>query len=58
MKVIKNDSLQAFTIYFNTEKGCHEHWLKPGETITVPDAYISDQILTLYRKKLFKIHNT
>jgi hypothetical protein len=58
MKVVKNDSLQAMTIYFNTEKGCQEHWLKPGESIVVPDSYISEQVLTLHRKKMFKVSNT
>ena len=58
MKVIKNDSLQSMTIYLNTEKGCHEQWLKPGESIVVPDSYVSEQILNLHRTKLFKISNT
>ena len=58
MKTVKNDSLQSMTIYFNTEKGCQEHWLKPGETVAVPDSYISEQIRTLQRKKMFKISNT
>ena len=57
MKLIKNDSLQAFTIYFNTEKGCKEKWMQPGETIVVPEAYVTEQIQTLHRRRIFKISN-
>ena len=58
MKKVKNDCLQSMMIYFSTEKGCQEHWLKPGESIVVPSSYISEQILTLHRNKMFKISNT
>jgi|TARA_R110000796_G_scaffold252488_1_gene387093 hypothetical protein len=57
MKLIKNDSLQSFTVYFNTEKGCKEKWLEPGQSIAVPDSYVTEQIRTLHRRKLFKISN-
>jgi hypothetical protein len=33
MKTVKNDSLQSFTVYFQTEKGCKEVWMRPGETL-------------------------
>jgi hypothetical protein len=57
MKAVKNDSLQAITIYFNTEKGNKEKWLRAGETIVVPDTYITEQIRTLQRRRMFKITN-
>lgn len=57
MKLIKNDSLQSFTVFFNTEKGCKEKWLRPGESIVVPDNYITEQIKTLHRRRIFKISN-
>jgi len=57
MKLVKNDSLQAFTIYFSTETGCKEKWMSPGETIVVPGSYITEQIKTLHRRKIFKISN-
>jgi hypothetical protein len=57
MKVVKNDSLQTLTVYFNTEKGCKERYLKPGESIVVPENYITEQIKTLHRRRLFKISN-
>jgi hypothetical protein len=57
MKIVKNDSLQAFTIFFLTEKGCKEKWMSPGETVVVPDTYISEQIRTLHRRRIFKISN-
>jgi hypothetical protein len=57
MKAVKNDSLQTFAVYFNTEKGCMEKYMKPGETLVVPESYITEQIYTLYRRKIFKISN-
>lgn len=57
MKVVKNDSLQAITVYFNTQKGCLERSLMPGEAIQVPETYITEQIKTLHRRKIFKISN-
>ena len=57
MKAVKNNSLQSFTIYFNTEKGCKEVWMIPGKTLVVHDTYISEQIKTLHRRRIFKISN-
>jgi hypothetical protein len=57
MKVVKNDSLQTFAVYFNTEKGCLEKYLKPGESIVVPESYITEQIENLFRRRIFKISN-
>ena len=57
MKAVKNDSLQAFTVYFQTEKGCEEKWMQPGETLVVPDYWITEQIKTLHRRRIFKIFN-
>jgi len=57
MKVIKNNSLQAFTVYFNTEKGCKEVWMTPGKSLVVPDNYVTEQVKTLHRRRIFKISN-
>ena len=57
MKVVKNDSLQTFAVYFNTEKGCKERYMQPGESIVVPDGYITEQIRTMHRRRVFKISN-
>ena len=57
MKSIKNDSMQSFTVYFQTEKGCKEKWMKPGETVVVPDQYVTEQLRTLHRRRIFKISN-
>jgi len=57
MKSIKNDSMQSFTVYFQTEKGCKEKWMKPGETLVVPDKYVTEQLRTLHRRRIFKISN-
>jgi len=57
MKLVKNTSLQAFTIYFSTESGCDERWLKPGEGVVVPDHYITEQVLNLAKKRILKVVN-
>lgn len=57
MKVVKNDCLQAFTVYFRTEKGAQAKWMQPGESIVVPEHYITEQIRTLHRRRMFKISN-
>jgi len=57
MKLIKNDSLQAFTIYFSTEKGAKERWMQPGESLVVPSSYITEQLRTLQRRRMFTIKN-
>jgi len=57
MKTVKNDSLQSFTVYFQTEKGCKEVWMRPGETLVVPSTYITEQIKTLHKRRIFKISN-
>jgi len=57
MKAIKNDSLQSFTVFFQTEKGCKEVWMTPGKTVVVPDKYITEQVQTLHRRRIFKISN-
>jgi hypothetical protein len=57
LKSVKNDSLQAFTVFLSTEKGCLEKTLAPGESIVVPEPYISEQIKTLHKRRIFKISN-
>ena len=55
MKTIKNESLQTFTVFFSTEKGCLERDLKPGESIVVPEEYITEQVKTLFKRRILKI---
>ena len=57
MKVIKNDCMQTITVFFQTETGCKERSMRPGETIVVPESYITEQIKTLHRRRVFKISN-
>jgi hypothetical protein len=57
MKLVKNDSSQAFTVFLQTEKGCKEVHFPPGHSIVVPDHYISEQVKTLFRRRVFKITN-
>jgi len=55
MKLIKNDSLQSFIIYLSSPRGAKEYWLKPGESIVVPNSSLSEQVHTLHHRRLLKI---
>lgn len=57
MKLIRNDSLQAKILYFSSEIGPKEVWLKPSESIQVPDTYITEQVKTLQRRRALTISN-
>lgn len=57
MKRVKNDCMQTIVVFFNTETGCLEKYMKPGETIVVPEDYITEQIKTLHKRRIFKISN-
>ena len=57
MKIVKNDCMQTITVFFNTETGCLEQDMKPGESLVVPETYITEQIKTLHRRRIFKISN-
>jgi len=57
LKEIKNDCLQGLELYFNTEKGINRTYLNPRESIIVPDFYITDIILNLFRRRMIKISN-
>jgi hypothetical protein len=57
MKVVKNDCMQTIVVFFNTETGCLEKDMKPGESLVVPESYITEQIKTLHRRRIFKISN-
>lgn len=55
MKRVKNDSLQSHTIFFSSEKGPLEQWLRPGESVVVPESYLTEQVKTLHRRKILRI---
>jgi hypothetical protein len=59
MKTITNEGLQSKTLLFNNHLAgpISQHWLKPGESVTVPLSWISDQIKTLEQRRILKITN-
>ena len=57
MKLIKNTSLQSFTIFLNGDKGCIEKWIQPGEGIVVPDSWVSEQVTTMAKKRILVVSN-
>lgn len=57
MKSITNDSFQAFQIFVRYPKGLTSIRLKPKESIVVPSSAITDQCMTMARRKLIKIRN-
>ena len=57
MKVIKNQSLQSFQVFFTTPKGTESFRIFPKKSIVVPESYITEQVLTMAKRKLLKITN-
>jgi hypothetical protein len=57
MKLIKNTSLQAFSIFLNGDTGCVEKWLAPGQGVVVPDHWVSEQVTTMAKKRILKVTN-
>ena len=49
MKRVQNNSLQAFTVYFNSESGAQEVIIKPGQSKVVPENYITEQVRNLVK---------
>lgn len=58
MKLIKNNALQGLELYFNTEKGIYRKYLKPKQSIEVPENYVSEQVKNLSKMQLLKISNS
>lgn len=56
-KVIKNYSVQGLYVILKTEQGARHVWLQPRESITVPEAQISEQVKTLHKRRLVNISN-
>ena len=52
MKVVTNKSLQSFTLYFSYPNGPRTYWLKPGQSVAVPQGSITGQVQTLQRRRL------
>lgn len=57
MTSVTNTSLQSFEIYLNTEKGAKTHWLKPQETLVIPNHYISSQLENLIKRRICRVQN-
>lgn len=56
-KVIKNYSVQGLFVILQTPDGNKQEWLEPKQSIKVPEAYISQQIKNLHRRRLVTIGN-
>lgn len=57
MKQVINESLQSLQILFLTNRGPVMYRLTPGESIVVPEAYISNMVKKLQRRKMIKVNN-
>lgn len=55
MKVIRNTTLQAFSVPFKTPKGLQEVYVRPRQTIEVPDSYTSVVLDNLIKRRMFKM---
>ena len=55
MLKIQNKSMQSFDIYFQTEIGAEAYWLQPGNSIVVPEGWITEQVKLMERRRILKI---
>lgn len=55
MKLVQNTSMQGLNIYFNTPSGILDIYLRPKQSITIPDNYISKVLETFIRRRLVKV---
>lgn len=58
MKQIKNSGFQAVSICLKTPSGPHYINLKPSKFVVVSDSAISNQIITLAKRKRVQITNS
>jgi len=52
---VKNQSLQSFEIYFMTDSGAEPFWMTPNKSVVVEDAWVTEQIRTMQRRRLLEI---
>lgn len=55
MRLIKNTSLQGLNLSFETPKGLYEVYLRPKESLMVPDSYKSKILDNYLRKRMIKV---
>lgn len=55
MKSITNHSLQTFQIFLKFPQGSKSVFIKPKETIVVPESAISRQIRIMENRRVIKI---
>lgn len=58
MKIIKNTSMQGLTLHFSTEDGVKHFFLKPKESVEVPDNWKSKIAENLVHRRMVKIIRT
>jgi hypothetical protein len=58
MRLIQNTSLQGLTVPFQTPNGLWEIYLRPKESISVPDSYKSIVLDNLLRRRMLKVVKT
>lgn len=55
MRSLQNTTLQGFNIPFNTPNGLYDIYLRPKQTIQVPDDYSSKVMNNLILRRMLKI---
>jgi hypothetical protein len=52
---LKNQALQGFNIFLQTDSGTKSFWLTPKESVLIEESSITQQIKNMVRRNLLKI---
>lgn len=55
MKKVTNESLQGLMVYFVTESGSKGFWFAPGQSLVVPENYVSDHVQKLQQRRMLAV---
>jgi hypothetical protein len=57
MKRIRNTSYTGRYVHLKANEGPKSIWLTPGESIVVPDSFVSKTAKNMAKRRIFKIQN-
>jgi len=55
MKIVKNTSMQGFSVPFTTPNGVIYRFISPKQTINIPDSWGGKVLDNLVKRRMFKV---
>ena len=55
MRLIQNTTLQGFNIPFNTPQGPWDFYLRPNQTVSIPESYSSIILDNLIKRRMVRV---